>query len=96
VGFFCLAVVWESLLCVMASNYAATHMNPLSPQTGSHNKKGQGSKRTLTLSDASSSMGNGMTANRQSGMSVSMVLEHLRVSYTEGNDSVRKILLQIF
>lgn len=37
-----------------------------------------------------------MTANHQSGMSVSMVLEHLRVSYTEGNDSVRKILLQIF
>ncbi|WPC66299.1 hypothetical protein SBP18_17705 [Rhodoferax ferrireducens] len=69
---------------------------PLSSQTGGHNKKGQGSKRTLTLSDASSSMGNGMTANRQSGMSVSMVLEHLRVSYAEGNDSVRKILLQIF
>ena len=28
-----------------------------------------------------------MTANRQSGMSVSMVLEHLQVSYTEVNDS---------
>ena len=55
-----------------------------------------GLKRTLTLSDASSSMGNDMTANRQSGMSVSMVLEQLQVSYTEGNDSVAKILLQIF
>jgi glutaredoxin-related protein len=47
----------------------------LAPGDG-QNKKGLGSLRTQPISDASSSMGSGMTANRQSSVSVGVVHGH--------------------
>lgn len=54
------------------------------------NKKGLNPQRVPTLFVASSSMGSVVTANRQSSVSVGVVLGHLQVSFTEGDDSVAR------